>query len=365
MIIFFTYDVLRIALAFLFAAGFTFFSIPTIIMLSREKHLHKSANGRDSHDGSVPTLGGIAIFCAIGLSSLVFMHASTLGSLQYFMVGIIIVFIIGVKDDLTVLTALQKFTGELIAFDLLIFFGNFRITDLHGFLGIHDLTMMPSLLLTLLVGFGIINSINLIDGIDGLAASICSLATITFGVWFYMTGQRELLIICAAILGSLIAFLYYNLFSKKNKIFMGDTGSLILGFLLTFFVINFLESAIPGKSVCKINAAPAIALGIMAIPVYDTLRVFWIRILRRQSPFHADRLHLHHILINSGLSHKKATLILVILNIFLIIFAFTLQLFTANIIYIILALFLLCVLMTEVFQHLKRKNSGLQGKTEE
>ncbi len=364
MTIFFTFDILRIALAFLLSAGFTFFTIPTIIRLSHDKQLHKSANGRDSHAGAVPSLGGIAIFSSIGLASLVFLHAPTLSSLQYFMVGIIIVFMMGIKDDLTVLTPLQKFAGELIAFDLLIFFGNIRITDLHGFLGIHDLSMTSSLLLTLLVGFGIINSINLIDGIDGLAASISSIITLTFGVWFYFNGQRELMIICAAVIGSLAAFLYYNVFSIKNKIFMGDTGSLVLGFLLTFFVINFLESAIPGKSACTIKAAPAVALGIMAIPVYDTLRVFWIRILRRQSPFHADRMHLHHILIHSGLSHKKATLILAIMNIFLIVVSFTLQIFTANIIYIILALFLLCVLMTEVFQHLKRKSSQMPPKTQ-
>jgi UDP-N-acetylmuramyl pentapeptide phosphotransferase/UDP-N-acetylglucosamine-1-phosphate transferase len=140
---------------------------------------------------------------------------------------------------------------------------------------------------------------------------------------------------------------------------MGDTGSLILGFILTLFVISFLESAIPGKSACNLQAAPAIALGILAIPIFDTLRVFWIRILRRQSPFHADRLHLHHILIQSGLSHKKATLILVLMNILLIAISFTLQLFTANIIYIVLALFLICVLMTEVFHHLKRKSAQL------
>ena len=359
MSIFFTLDVLRIALALIFSAGFTFFSIPSIVRLSRAKHLHKSANGRDSHDGAVPTLGGIAIFSAIGISCLVFLHPGTLSLLQYFMVGVIIIFIMGVKDDLTVLTAQQKFTGELIAFDLLIFFGNIRITDLHGFLGIHQISMTPSLLLTLLVGFGIINSINLIDGIDGLAAGICSIVTITFGAWFFFIRQHEMLTICAAVLGSLIAFSYYNVFSRNNKIFMGDTGSLVLGFILTFFVINFLESAIPGKSSINIQAAPAIALGILSIPVFDTLRVFWIRILRRQSPFHADRLHLHHVLIQSGLSHKKATLILMIMNTFLILVAFMLQMVTANIIYIVLALFLLCVLMTEIFQHLKRKTAQI------
>jgi len=357
MSILFTSDPFRLLCSFLLAAGIVWFSIPSIVHLSREKHLHKSASVRDSHDGAVPTLGGAAIFIAFGITSLIFLKAAFLPDLKLFMVALIIIFMLGVKDDLMVLTAFQKFIGELIAFDLLIFFGNVRITDLHGFMGIHEITMITSLLLTMLISFGIINSMNLIDGIDGLASGIAIIAISTFGTWFWMTGQLELVILSTALIGALLSFFYFNVFSKKNKIFMGDTGSLVLGYILTFFVIKFCESAVTAKTVLNLRAAPAVAMGILAIPIFDTLRVFWIRILRRQSPFHADRMHLHHILIQSGLSHLKATFILMMMNIFLILIAFAMQLFTANIIYIVIGLFVICVLMTEVFNHLKRKTT--------
>lgn len=356
MTLFFTTELFRSILSLLLAAAITSYSIPAIIQLSHEKLLHKTANGRDSHNGSIPTLGGIAIFASIGISALIFLDATILPSLQYFMVGIVIIFMMGVKDDLFVVSPYTKLSGEIASFLLLIILGNIRITSLHGFLGIHEISYVTSVFLTLITGLGIINSINLVDGIDGLAAGLSSLVTITFATWFYFNRQSELLVICSAVTGSLLAFIYFNVYGKKNKIFMGDTGSLILGFIITFFIINFLESSLPGRAVCHIQAAPAVALGILAIPIYDTLRVFWIRILRKQSPFHADRLHLHHLLLNAGFSHKRATLTLVLINLLFIIISFTLQVFTANIIYIILILLTLCIIMTEVFEYLKRAN---------
>ncbi len=168
----------------------------------------------------------------------------------------------------------------------------------------------------------IINGMNLIDGIDGLAASIGITISATFGIYFYLVKEYELSLISCAIIGSLLAFLRFNFSDKENKIFMGDTGSLLLGLYLTVLVIYFNELNIKNSESYFIHSAPSVSFGIMVIPMFDIIRVMLIRIGLGRSPFKPDTNHIHHKLLRLGFSHKKSTLILITANLFFIGFSF-------------------------------------------
>jgi len=170
----------------------------------------------------------------------------------------------------------------------------------------------------------IVNAFNLIDGIDGLAAGVGILASLVFGFWFYQVGELQLAILACALIGSLIAFARFNVFSKEKKIFMGDIGSLLLGFIMALFAIKFNEisASIPGGDPFKIVAAPAVSVGILIVPIYDTIRIFVIRIAHGRSPFHPDKEHVHHYMLELTGSHRKSTFIILAVNVVFIAIAF-------------------------------------------
>ena len=172
---------------------------------------------------------------------------------------------------------------------------------------------------------GIVNAMNLIDGIDGLAAGLSFMATCVFGVWFYLTGQVTLTIVSISVAGMLLAYLGFNVFGTTNKIFMGDTGSLLLGYLMTVFVIVMNQQNIAVESPWYINNAPVISFGILFIPLFDTLRVMSIRLMKGKSPFTADRNHIHHRILRLGFTHGQTTLILMLTNGFFILTVFVMQ----------------------------------------
>jgi UDP-N-acetylmuramyl pentapeptide phosphotransferase/UDP-N-acetylglucosamine-1-phosphate transferase len=157
---------------------------------------------------------------------------------------------------------------------------------------------------------GVTNCFNLMDGIDGLSASLSILACSAFGIWFYLAGDADWAVLSAAIVGATSAFLYFNVFSRTNKIFMGDTGSLFLGFIISILAIRFNEASVGVTGAYAVPAAPAVSIGFLLIPIFDTLRVFITRIVRNKPPFSPDKTHIHHYLLELGLSHGKATLVL-------------------------------------------------------
>lgn len=343
MEIFFTSESLRILLTLLMAFLICFFSVPMVVKAAREKKLVDEPTERGSHSRSVPTLGGVAIFASLMISSLIFLNIYKFPGLQYTIVGLIIIFMLGIKDDLLVLSPWKKLVGQLVAAYLVIDFGNTGFTNLHGFAGIHELPSNATLVLSMFVMVVIINAFNLIDGIDGLAAGTGILSSLTFGVWFYMSQTYEMAVISFAMAGSLIAFFIYNVFGHHNKIFMGDTGSLMLGFLMSVLVIQFNEININVMIPHAVKSAPAVSVAILAIPLFDTLRVFTIRVMHRQSPFRADRRHLHHRLLDLGLNHLQATGVLVAANGLFIAAAFVLQAVLSNVILVVFVLFAMAV----------------------
>jgi len=311
--------------SFVLAFIITFISIPSLVEVARAKNLYDVPNGRTSHEVIPPTLGGMAIFSGFIITVMVFANISLIPYMQYVVASTIVVFFIGLKDDVIGLSPLKKFVGQIIAAGIIIDLGNVRLDSLHGFIGIYDLNYYGGDMLTLVVIIGIVNAFNLIDGIDGLSSGIGILAAATFGIWFYLIGQFQLTIVSFALVGALAAFFNYNVFSKKNKIFMGDIGSLLLGFIMSILAIKFNELNTGLEGPWAIKAAPAVSIGILIVPIYDTLRVFFIRAMNGKSPFSPDRGHVHHRLLDLTKSHKKSTAILLSINLLFIVISFLLS----------------------------------------
>jgi len=310
---------LSAALAFLI----TFFAIPVIIQVAKDKKLFDEPDERKVHKNVIPTLGGLGIFAGFIIATLMGVPSGITSELQYFAAATTVIFFLGIKDDILVLSASKKFIGQLIAAGIIIKFGGVQLNNMHGFLGIYEIPHIASIVISIFTIIVITNSFNLIDGVDGLAGSLGLLTTLVFGAYFFYAGQLTYAVMAFALAGSTIGFLIYNF--SPAKIFMGDTGSLLLGLVNSILVIKFINVAGNPVSNFPIEAAPAIGFSILMIPLFDTLRVFGLRILDRRSPFSPDRTHVHHFLLDLGLSHRMVTITCVLVNMTFISMAFFLR----------------------------------------
>lgn len=287
----------------------TFSVIPVVIRVAREKHLLERPNVRSSHTQETPSLGGIAIFAALSIVFLLMTQfAGAAETTPLLFPSLVVLFFIGLKDDILVIDPYKKLIAQCFAAGLFIACTDIRIGHLFGLLGVYELSYATSFLLTTLVIVIIINAYNLIDGIDGLAGSLGIVTALLYGVYFYATGLVWAVVLCATLVGSLIGFLRFN-FSFLQKVFMGDSGSLMVGFILAVLAITFIHmNEMPHP--LQVRNAPTIAIVTLAIPLFDTLRVFSHRLLQGLGPFQADRNHIHHFVIDNGYSHFRASLLL-------------------------------------------------------
>jgi len=309
-----SYDYFYI-LGSLFAAFIICFTaIPSIVYIAKVKHLFADENSRSSHIAPTPSLGGLAIFVAFNTCTLLFTIGEVSSVVQLTLVAVTLMFAIGLKDDILIISPTKKFLIQFLAAFIIVIYGDIRITDFNGLLWIHSLWYWFSVLFSAFLFVLITNALNLIDGIDGLSSSLTIIMCLFFGVWFFLIGRMDLVILASVLVGSLAAFFYYNVYSRKTKIFMGDTGSLILGTVIAVFTIEFNEINLTSSSVYAFTNAPVIVIGVLIIPLFDTLRLFITRIINGRSPFSADRNHIHHMLLSIGCSHKCASLYLSIVN---------------------------------------------------
>ena len=279
---------------------------------------------RRAHTTTTPSLGGIAIFAGTIFSIIMWTPFKYFGDLQYILCAFIILFLIGVKDDIDPVLPYQKFGAQILSAVILVFIANIRITSFYGIFGIMELPYIASILLSIFTILVIINSFNLIDGINGLSGSIAAIISMVFGLWFYQIDKIELSIVAFSMIGAIVAFLKYNF--SPAKIFMGDTGSLLLGLISAILAIQFIEMhRILEDPVHATLAAPAVAVGILIVPLFDTLRVFSLRMMRGKSPFNPDRNHIHHMLLDSGLTHMQSTGVLVTFNLVILLLVYLLQ----------------------------------------
>jgi len=326
-------------LAFITAFTLTYVLIPSIVKVANKKRLFDEPGERRSHTVSTPSLGGIAIFAGLIFSIVLWTPFAVFGDLQYILCAFLIIFLIGAKDDIDPVEPKIKIGAQLLAAFILVYKSNIKITSLYGLFeigAINDFVAIPLTIFTIIV---IINAFNLIDGINGLSGGIAVLTFSIFGIWFFLVRSPELAIVAFATVGAVLAFLRYNI--TPAQIFMGDTGSLILGIVASVLAIKFIDfhKAFPKDAPYFVQSVPAVTIGILIIPLFDTLRVFAMRMIKGKSPFRPDRTHIHHLLLDSGLSHVQATGVLLLANILFIIIVFSLQsIGNLNLILLILSL---------------------------
>ncbi|WP_314894753.1 MraY family glycosyltransferase [uncultured Capnocytophaga sp.] len=318
--------------------------IPRIISIVRTKNLMDKPNQRSSHKEKTPTMGGVAFFASL-LSSLYFLQVYDSHKLGLSLViGLLILFYIGIKDDLVGVSPRTKIIGQMLSFIFVMDSNELSITSLNGFLGFYELPLWISYFLGIFIIISIVNAYNLIDGINGSASMVGIMIFSIFSYIFYQTEDYYFVLLSISSIGCLSAFLRYNI-SKKNSIFMGDTGSLLIGFVIGVCTLRFLNLPIERLSMANINYYNKFVLVfiILYIPFVDTMRVFLIRILKHRSPFFADRNHIHHIMIDyMKLSHIQASLLLALFNLLVFIFFYIANLYISTItLFIVLFLFII------------------------
>ena len=339
--------------AFALAFVITAVAIPVVIKVAELKHLMDEPDQRKTHVKKTPTLGGVAIFAGLIIAFSLLKDFQNLLDVKYLVPALIIIFFAGIKDDILVLTPMKKFLAQFMSAFLIAFLGNIKINSFYGMFGLQEMPSGVAIVFTILAIVTIINCYNLIDGADGLAGSQGMLSSLTFGIWFSATDHWSLAFLSFALAGSLAGFLFFNW--QPAKIFMGDTGAMLVGFVLSVLAIHFIElnKALTIKPEYWVHASPSVAIGIMAIPIFDMLRVFGLRVLKKKSPFNPDRTHLHHLLIDLGFSHRQLSWILFIWSVVVILVCFSLRDFKSSYLLFILIgmVFLPSVILLKLRNH--------------
>lgn len=292
----------------------TWMCIPSILHVARARHLYDDiGHFRKEHDHGIPRLGGVAIFISFNITSLLFGIIDKSLPFNDMLAACIILFVLGLKDDLSGVNPSTKFMIQAFVAAVLAVPADIRVTSMYGIFGIYNLPYIPSVLLSVLLIMLIVNSFNLIDGINGLAATTGIIANCTFAFLFICLRQYELAAIGLTMSGAILGFLRFNL--TPARIFMGDTGALMIGLISAVMALKFISlSTVPNNGLPPMFYSPAMVIAILAGPVFDTLRVFILRLTKGKSPFEADRNHIHHRLLELGLNHGQATLFLSVIS---------------------------------------------------
>ena len=305
-------------LTYVMAFVLTLIFIPPVIFMVKRFKLFDRPNARKEHLVPTPTFGGISIFAGMMVSLLFWFKFYNHPSIITFFLSMILLFGVGIMDDLKDLAARYKLVIEAGVASLLAVSG-IRITSFGGLFGINELHIMAQYIITVVAIVGITNAFNLIDGIDGLAGGPGFMSLVTLGIFLTISKDLNYAMIAFALAGALLGFLYFNF--NPARIFMGDTGSLMLGFVIAVLCVQLMK-------VNAIHPTPVVpniyvfTLGIVMIPVFDTLRVFGTRIWKGRSPFSADKTHIHHLITNKGFTHAFAARIICVFHGFILILVY-------------------------------------------
>ncbi len=331
---------LKVFFGFSISFLITFLSIPAITKISRRKNLMDEPGYRSSHLRKIPNLGGIAIFFSIGVCASIFAY-ELFEMYKFLFASLIILLYVGVMDDIVVMRAYKKLVAQIVVSVMMVVFSDVRIRSLFGLFGIFELNYFVSIIFSIITFIILINAFNLIDGIDGLAGGYSILCCVFFGVSYFRLGEYNypLVILSIVMIGSVMAFLYYNLSNfRQKKIFMGDTGSMLLGFLLAFtsicFIDIFIDKQLPSVPRYHLKSAPIIAVAILILPIIDTLNVILVRLVNKKSPFDADQNHIHHKVLRLNFTHRRSTFYILSYYFIVVIVAYLLR--HVNITYLLL-----------------------------
>ena len=357
---------LQILISVLISLIITYWAMPIIRNVCIERNLMENPIKRSSHSSPTPTFGGVGIFAGTVIGYMIWNFEDEGVLLHKVFAGLVILFFIGIKDDIFALAPLKKLTVQILVASIIVIGSDLRITSLFGTFGVHSIPYFVSVLFTIILFVAIINAFNLIDGIDGLAAGIGMISSALFGLWFISNGYWSMSCLAFSLSASLLSFLRFN-FSKTSKIFMGDTGSLIVGYLVSILAVKFVqvnELSFFGSVGDHFVSAPVLAIVVLCVPIFDTLRVFGLRIMKGKSPFNADRLHLHHLLVDNGLNHFATSAVLWAFTIILTVFTYYLRTFFSNTALSIYVLSVFAIyLLVSSYLELRRYNLKKNQKT--
>lgn len=309
-----------ILIAFAVALAVTALTHPRVAKFAQKRNIVDNPNARKLQRNPVPVMGGVAVFFGLVSGLCVSGIFVNVNELLPVIVAMSVMLCVGVIDDVSELSPWLRFVIEIAVVLMLIFTTHISLDSLQGLWGFYDLPLWLSAPLTVFAVVGMINAINLIDGVDGLSSGFCMMASIAFGALFIMTGNYDMAVLAAITLGSLMPFFFHNVFGDKSKMFIGDGGSLMMGVAMSAYVVAVIS--VRGEA---FDAMPdgmglvAFTMAVMAVPVFDTLRVMTMRILRRTSPFRPDKTHLHHLFIDLGFSHIATTLSVLSLNLLVVL----------------------------------------------
>lgn len=308
-------EVYRIIVPALLAFLGTLWVHPKVLKIAIMKNLVDNPDARKLQRNPVPVMGGVAVFFGIliGICSSMFMFNRP--DIFLFISAMLIMLYVGTIDDILYLSARIRFFVEILIIIWLMYANGTSIDSFWGLWGIDTIPAWISWPLTVFAAVGIINAINLIDGVNGLSSGFCFIASVLFSIIFYRTGNIAMATLAVSAAGAIVPFFLHNVFGNSTKMFIGDGGTLVIGTMMSIFVIYILHSGSSCSTYAKdgLGLIP-LTLSIMSVPIFDTLRVMSMRILRGTSPFHPDRTHLHHIFLELGFSHVGTTISILTLN---------------------------------------------------
>lgn len=294
---------------------------PNVRRIAVSRNIVDNPDARKLQRTPVPLLGGVSVFFGIVIGLCVARMLFNTSILYPILVGLIIMLYVGTADDILGLSPYVRFGMEIFVVIAMMSIKNFSINDFHGLWGIDRIPDWAAWLFTIFAVVGIINSINLIDGVDGLSTGFCIMSSLLFGVLFFDAGDYTWASLAAVCVGALLPFFLHNVFGKKSKMFIGDGGTLVMGVVISSFVIRTLQSGSLVERYFNQDRISLVAfsLAALSIPVFDTVRVMGARIVRGHSPFKPDKTHLHHLFISMGYSHIGTTVRELLLNAFVVL----------------------------------------------
>ena len=358
-------DIQHIILPALLAFIGTLWIHPKVLKIAILKNIVDNPDARKLQRNPVPVMGGIAVFFGIVLglcsSQAIFSSANTFMLIS----AMLVMLYLGTIDDIIDLSPTIRFVIEIIVIAWLMYASGSSINCFWGLWGISTIPLWLSYALTIFAAVGIINAINLIDGVNGLSSGFCFMSSVLFATFFYITGNDVMTTLAISAAGAIVPFFLHNVFGQSSKMFIGDGGTLVIGTMMAMFVMNILShNQNPGCAILATDNVGLIpfTLAVLSIPVFDTVRVMSTRILNKKSPFHPDKTHLHHMFIDLGFSHIGTTISILSLNFLIVAAWFTSYKLGASVdvqLYIVVALSLLT---TFVFYRFAQRQIAKNGK---
>lgn len=336
---------------------------PTVLRAARVWKIYDNPDARKLQRYPIPVLGGVTVYFGIIISLSILLSIWFEIKIVLLMLAATCLLLVGVWDDKKKLSVAFRFLVEIAIVLVLVFVNGSMIDSFHGLWGVEKLPVWVAYVLSVITGVGLINSINLIDGVDGYSSGYSIMSCLMFALLFYVARIPGMAIICLVCTGALFPFFLHNVFGKKTKMFIGDGGTLMIGTLMTSFVFSILKNSSACTNLYNHNInLIALTLAILCVPIFDTLRVMSMRMIRGKSPFKPDKTHLHHLFIDYGFSHVGTTINILCMNILVVLSWLISWVAGANLEIQLYVVILMGILITFVYysigRHLERKNNG-------